>query len=48
MEARGGTLSETHVSTPARLKAKALWQEHRTNKEYLVSEGYLAGEDLRG
>jgi len=28
------------------MEAKALWQEHRSNKEYLVSEGYLAGEDL--
>ena len=27
------------------VQAKALWQEHRSNKEYLVSEGYLAGED---
>ena len=28
------------------MEAKALWQEHRSNKEYLVAEGYLAGEDL--
>mmetsp|Transcript_30793 Transcript_30793/g.69249 ORF Transcript_30793/g.69249 Transcript_30793/m.69249 type:complete len:618 (-) Transcript_30793:203-2056(-) len=28
------------------MEAKALWQEHRNNKEYLVTEGYLTGQDL--
>ena len=27
-------------------EAKALWQEHGSKKEFLVSEGYLVGEDL--
>ena len=27
-------------------EAKALWQEHGSKREFLVSEGYLVGEDL--
>eukprot|EP00434_Breviolum_minutum_P004794 symbB.v1.2.004224.t1/scaffold221.1/size262466/8 len=28
------------------MEAKSLWQEHRNNKDRLVAEGYLMGEDL--
>jgi len=28
------------------MEAKGLWQEHRNNKDRLVAEGYLMGEDL--